>query len=76
MELRKKYCVVVNGPTYCYEGTWNSLQLVREFETLDQVTSYYRDASEEPNENHPFFPEGGRIIEVYVNNNEPIQPVC
>lgn len=71
MNLVKKFCVVINAPIYTSEGTDNRLRVIREFESMDQILAYYREADEQPNENHPLWPEGARVIEIYVSSKEP-----
>ena len=71
MTLVKKFCVVRNDPIFTSEGSDFKLNVIKEFETLEQITSYYREEDENPNDNHPLFPKGARVIEIFVPSREP-----
>ena len=71
MNFKKKYCVVRNEPIYTMEGAELRLKVIKEFENLDQITAYYREDNEGPNENHPLWPAGARVIEMLVSASEP-----
>lgn len=75
MNFNKKFCVIRDNPVYTSEGSVNCFQVIKEFETMDQIEDYYREYDEQPNENHPLWPTGARVIEIYVSSGESFKNI-